>query len=40
MKKKKKKKKKKTRTMWIANRFDTNRDVQAQRMARGWKFWI
>ena len=26
--------------MWFLNRFDTNRAVQAQKMARGWKFWI
>ena len=23
--------------MWFPNRFDTNRPVQAQKMARGWK---
>ena len=27
-------------TMWFSNRSDTNRAVQAQNMARGWKFWI
>ena len=27
-------------TMWFLNRSDTNRAVQAQKMARGWKFWI
>ena len=27
-------------TMWFPNRFDTNRAVQAQKMARDWKFWI
>ena len=26
--------------MWFPNRFDTNRAVQALRMARNWKFWI
>ena len=26
--------------MWFTNRFDTNRAVQAQKMARGWKFCI
>ena len=25
-------------TMWFLNRSDTNRAVQAQKMARGWKF--
>ena len=23
---------------WLLNRFDANRAVQAQKMARGWKF--
>ena len=27
-------------TMWSPNRSDTNRSVQAQKMARGLKFWI
>ena len=27
-------------TMWFPNRSDTNRAVQAQKMARDWKFWI
>ena len=27
-------------TMLFLNRFYTNRVVQAQKMARGWKFWI
>ena len=27
-------------TMWFPNRSDTNRAVQAQSMARDWKFWI
>ena len=27
-------------TMWFPNRSDTNRSVQAQKMARDWKFWI
>ena len=27
-------------TMWFPNRSDTNQAVQAQKMARGWKFWI
>ena len=27
-------------TMWLLTRSDTNRPVQAKRMARGWKFWI
>ena len=28
-------------TMWFpVNRFDTNQAVQAQKVARGWKFWI
>ena len=26
--------------MWFPNRFDTNRAVQAQKMARSLKFWI
>ena len=26
-------------TMWFLNRFNTNRAVQAQKMARDWKFW-
>ena len=26
--------------MWIPNRSDTNRAVQLQKMARGWKFRI
>ena len=26
-------------TMWFPNRSDTNRAVQAQKMARDWKFW-
>ena len=26
--------------MWLPNRSDTNRAVQAQEIARGWKFWI
>ena len=26
--------------MWFPNRSDTNRVVQAQKMARDWKFWI
>ena len=25
-------------TMWFRNRADTNQAVQAQKMARGWKF--
>ena len=25
--------------MWFRNRSDTNPAVQAQKMARGWKFW-
>ena len=24
-------------TLWFSNRFDTNRAVQAQKMARSWK---
>ena len=24
-------------TMWFSNRFDTNRAIKAQKMARGWK---
>ena len=27
-------------TKWFLNRSDTNRPVQSQKMARGWKFWI
>ena len=27
-------------TMWFSNKSDTNKAVQAQKMARGWKFWI
>ena len=27
-------------TIWFLNRSDTNRAVQALKMARGWKFWI
>ena len=30
----------KTARMWFLNRSDTNRAVQAQKVARGWKFWI
>ena len=26
--------------MWFPNRYDANRPVQAQKMARDWKFWI
>ena len=26
--------------MWFPNRSDTNRAVQAKKMARGWKFYI
>ena len=26
--------------MWFPNRSDTNRAVQAQKMARDWEFWI
>ena len=26
-------------TMWFPNRFNTNRAVQAQKMARSLKFW-
>ena len=26
--------------MWFPNRSDTNRAVQAQKIARGWKVWI
>ena len=26
--------------MWFLTRSDTNRPVQPQKMARGWKFWI
>ena len=25
---------------WFSNSTDTNRAVQAQKLARGWKFWI
>ena len=25
---------------WFSNRSYTNRPVQSQKMARGWKFWI
>ena len=38
--KKKKKKKKKKKNYVVSNRSDTNKAVQAQKMARGWKFWI
>ena len=27
-------------TMWLPNRSVTNRAVQAQKMARDWKFWF
>ena len=27
-------------SMWFPTRSDTNQAVQAQKMARGWKFWI
>ena len=27
-------------SMWFPNRSGTNRAVQAQMMARDWKFWI
>ena len=27
-------------TVWFSNRSVTNRAVQTQNMARGWKFWI
>ena len=27
-------------TMWLLNRSDTNRAVQAQKNAKDWKFWI
>ena len=27
-------------TMWLPDRSDTNRAVQSQKTARGWKFWI
>ena len=27
-------------TMWFPNGSDTNRAIQAQKMARGLKFWI
>ena len=30
----------KIQTMLFPNRFDTNQAVQAQKVARGWKFWI
>ena len=26
--------------MWFLNRSDINQPVQAQKMARDWKFWI
>ena len=26
--------------MWFPNRSDINRSIQAQKMARDWKFWI
>ena len=26
--------------MWFPNKSDTKRAVQAQKMARDWKFWI
>ena len=25
-------------TMWFSNKYDTNRAVQEQKIARGWKF--
>ena len=28
------------RHLWFLKRSDTNRVVQAQKMARGWKFWL
>ena len=28
------------KTMWFPKMSDKNRAVQAQKMARGWKFWI
>ena len=27
-------------TMWFPNRSDSNRAVQAQKMAGDWKFWV
>ena len=27
-------------TLWFSNRSDTNRVVQAQKIARDWTFWI
>ena len=27
-------------TMWFPTRSDTNQAVQAQQIARDWKFWI
>ena len=27
-------------SMWFPNRSNTNQAVQAQKMTRGWKFWI
>ena len=27
-------------TIWVPTRFDTDRAVQSQKMARLWKFWI
>ena len=27
-------------TIWVATRSDINHAVEAQKMARGWKFWI
>ena len=27
-------------TIWVPTRSDTNQAVQAQKMARGWKFWF
>ena len=27
-------------TMWFLNRTDTNRAVQAKKIARDWEFWI
>ena len=30
----------KTNNLLFPNRSDTNRAVQVQKMARGWKFWI
>ena len=26
--------------IWVPTRSDTNRHVQSQKLARGWKFWI